>query len=419
MNYIININKLLDNLLFVALVLVLFRGQTKFIYVTNLLFLVIILIFGIRVVQNKIKIKNWIWQKWIIMFLAWGVISYTWTFYGRNEKGYYFVFFALIFVSIINVEENFWIRLMRWTTAFSNIIAVSIYLEAISPSLFIKIFGWILALPANALKSANLGEYTGILGGNQQAAVFLNIGIVAHLARCYANRKIDRKSLFYILIYLLAIILTSKRMLTVIPLIVFMVYYFMSATKNKYSKFFVTMFFAFVIAYIGINLEPDLSVKFLTYFSGEGDNDLLSGRGAFWKGCQQMFAEEPIHGYGLASFNGVYYEKTHYLFHGEPWIYHAHNIYYQMMAELGIIGIAFFLIQAVKVVNVVYRFNTNKKKFTQEQAIILFWCMGIIITLLLYGLTGNILYNSEEICWYVFALNGIGYIAVSTKKKSY
>lgn len=417
MDYRIGVNKLLSNTFFIAIVLVLFRGQTKLIYITNEVLLMTALLFGIFFFQNKVRLKKIVWQKEILFFFLWGVLSYIWSSYGATEKEYYFVFLSMIFILMIRIEEDFWNKLMKWTIVFSNIIACSIYIEAISPSLFIKLFGWILALPANALSSARIGEYTGIMGGNQQAAVFLNVGIAVHIANCYSNEKLDKKSIVYILFYLVAIVLTSKRMLTIIPIILFLIYYFMSTAKNKYIKFFLVAFVLFIVVYIGINLNPEYSDKILGYFSGEGEEDILSGRGSFWVGCIEMFLEKPINGYGLASFNGIYFEKTHYYFRGIPWIYHAHNIYYQMLAELGIIGFGLFLIQAMKVVPQMYKFNKKRLLYSKEQRQIMFWTMSIVVIFLLYGLTGNVLYNSEEICWYVVALNGIGYIVNENKKK--
>lgn len=416
MDYRISMNKLLSNTFFIAIVLVLFRGQTKLIYITNELLLVIMLLFGICFFQNKVHLKNFVWKKEIIFFFLWGVISYTWSSYGKAEKGYYFVFIAMIFILMISIRDDFWHNLMKWVVIFSNVVAASIFLEALSPGIFIKLFGWILALPANALSSAMKGEYTGILGGNQQAAVFLNIGIAVHIAYCYANRKLDKKSVMYIFVYLIAIILTSKRMLTVIPVVLFLLYYFMSTTKNKYTKFFLIAFVLFIILYIGINLSPEYSDKILGYFSGEDESDLLSGRGAFWIGCVAMFAEKPVNGYGLASFNGEYFARTHYLFKGSPWVYHAHNIYYQMLAELGIIGFGLFVLQALKVIPKIYKFNKEKWNLEKEQRQILFWSMSIVIIFLIYGLTGNVLYNTEEICWYVMGINGISYVINKNKK---
>ena len=356
------------------------------------------------------------WKKEIILFFLWGVLSYTWSTYGKAEKGFYFVFVALIILLMFSMESEFWNKLIRWTIVFANIIAISIFLEAVSPSIFIKLFGWILALPSNALASAIVGEYTGILGGNQQAAVFLNIGIAAHIANCYANRRINKKSIIHIIIYLIAIVLTSKRMLTIIPIILFLLYYFMSGTKNKYTKFFLIAFVVFIIGYVGISLSPEFSTKILGYFSGEDGTDMLSGRGAFWLGCLQMFLEKPVNGYGLASFNGEYFARTNYLFKGSPWIYHAHNIYYQMLAELGLVGMTLFILQALKIIPKIYLYN-KKGNMEKEHRQILFWSMSIVIIFLVYGLTGNVLYNTEEICWYVIGINGISYIVSNGRGK--
>lgn len=417
MDYRIGVNKLLSNTFFIAIVLVLFRGQTKLIYITNELLLVLMLIFGICFFQNKVHLRNFIWKKEIILFFLWGLLSYVWSTYGKAEKGYYFVFVALIVLLMSSMESEFWNKLIRCTILFSNIIAISIFIEAVSPGIFIKLVGWILAFPANALASARMGEYTGILGGNQQAAVFLNIGIAAHIANCYANREIDKKSISYIVIYLIAIVFTNKRMLTIIPIILLLLYYFMSGTKNKYTKFLGVAFVFFVIGYVGLSLSPEFSTKILGYFSGEDGTDMLSGRGAFWLGCLQMFLERPVNGYGLASFNGEYFARTHYLFNGNPWIYHAHNIYYQILAELGSVGLGLFILQALKIIPKIYTLNRKKETMEKEQRQILFWSMCIVIIFLVYGLTGNVLYNTEEIGWYVIGINGISYTVSSSKCK--
>ena len=88
------------------------------------------------------------------------------------------------------------------------------------------------------------------------------------------------------------------------------------------------------------NLGLDLSIvdNLLRVSSLVGSSSV--GRFEFWKAAGRVFMEKPITGFGLGTFFQAYYIG----YGGNQWYSRfAHNHYLQILAELGIVGLALFM----------------------------------------------------------------------------
>lgn len=133
----------------------------------------------------------------------------------------------------------------------------------------------------------------------------------------------------------------------------------------------------------------DLVEKILAKGSNKGVIE-LSERGRFWQVALDMFKENPILGTGLNSFDIKFnlseIRSIKYDFAG------AHNIYIQLLGETGILGIFFYL-------GAIFSsfFNGIKAVVVNKEAGRITWiALAIGMILLIYGLSGNVIYQPQE-----------------------
>lgn len=417
MDYRIKINKLIEYLFIAGTILVMFRGQTILVGYSNLILLLLALLSLYSNFSNGFYyIKRKKSSTPICLFLLVGCLSIMWSADPDSSKTMFLIFGVLILIMQYDFSDDFWKKFFIFGEVISLIVAISIFFEVIVPNHFIDIFQGILFRPSNTLKQVMLGEYSGLAGGNAHAGVILNFGFVITLARCYVNEKIRKEDIIKFLVFALAIFLTGKRTLILTPVIMLIVYYCSGNTKNKYFKLIMFVLLGGALGYIFVQLIPEFAEAIDKFVQGESETDILTGRGNFWKICVVMFLEKPVLGYGISTFNHVFYEKTQYLFAGIPWEYHAHSIYYQICAELGVVGIGLFVLQLVVIIKKYIQFLRLKNDYTDSKQNVLFFGINMVLFLSVYGLTGNVLYETDEVFGLIIGIIAVEY-AVRNKDK--
>ena len=127
---------------------------------------------------------------------------------------------------------------------------------------------------------------------------------------------------------------------------------------------------------------------------GESDVDITTGRVDFWKVAIQQFKENPILGIGWKAF-------WHFEFFGAN--YDVHNIYLQLLCEVGIVGsILFYLLFVMalyRAIKIVIRKNIDEK----YKKVALF-SVFYQVFFLLYGITGNPLYDASFYIMYFISI---------------
>lgn len=146
----------------------------------------------------------------------------------------------------------------------------------------------------------------------------------------------------------------------------------------------------------------------------------MNSRVYFWEYAIMLWKSHPLFGIGFGCFpvhiatGGVNLAKYHYI-----QAFAAHNIYYQMLAEIGIIGLALFLGLFIwgLVTSISLLKKTQNTGDIQISTIIL---MGIScqIWFILYGLTGNPLYLPGQMFVYFFGLMIVSSVKNSVNSKN-
>lgn len=213
--------------------------------------------------------------------------------------------------------------------------------------------------------------FTGLLlSGKRAHLIFMIIAILVTYIFSINNKRIV-KHIFRLLSGILAVLL-----------IVIMIYNFSSANDDSPI----------------INFINELEYTIVGLLEGE---DVSSGRTVLYSHSWKLFKEKPITGIGWREFR----ENSLGLINSDRGS-HPHNIYLQLLTELGIVG---FLLFMFPVVYVYYKTFHLLRILSLQSNSFINWKNGIQFSFfiqtfsLLYGLTGNTLTDYNFLLLYFFA----------------
>ena len=260
---------------------------------------------------------------------------------------------------------------------------------------------------SNIIRIVGAGFKSGLTSHYSTNGLLLSLGLFASYALLLTKEK---KYKFFIILYLFALTLTTKRAHLVFSLISCLFIFWLSNRKkgfNKWIKYaFILIFLAF-IWYIIAQFIPDLGITFVRL---ENTNDFA--REAYRDICIQIFHENPLIGKGWGAFTTDLYGT--YL--GSELIalgntrQDAHNVYYQILAEQGLIGEILFITAIIttllfSVKRLDYFVSlTFKGIYNNEVLTCISFSIIIQVFIILYNLTGNPLYSYNCYIPYFFSM---------------
>ena len=137
----------------------------------------------------------------------------------------------------------------------------------------------------------------------------------------------------------------------------------------------------------------------LTSFTGLlGRDATLTGRTAIWAQSLASVARRPIEGYGYSAFWGVSSEALRIDSYIGGELNHAHNGYLELTLELGIVGLALFLVVYAMAVWRAARYM-NSDAGPGREAI---WPLAYFSFILLYQITENTIVVGNSIFWMLY-----------------
>lgn len=262
-------------------------------------------------------------------------------------------------------------------------------IQFINPEFMSKIIKLILS-PKDYITNQELlltGGHAGITAQTGVNAFYISIFIILSFIKInYENNKIVKSVLLFIAF--LALFLTAKRSFLIFSIILFGIYYLFKEDKNKMNKV-IKLFGIAIICFIGFEIIKRIGVADLIIDKTqnlEEHSDLTNGRNILWIKTIEMFLRYPIFGCGV---------DTIALFVGE----YTHNMYIQLLAETGIIGIILFIVA------VIYSLKASIKIKKKNPGYI-FSDVSIYIQalFLFYGFTGNPIYGHIFLMTYFLSI---------------
>lgn len=196
-------------------------------------------------------------------------------FYSINASDTFYyvkVLIAMYPILFYEFDDEFINKFFRYCKIIILIGAISCFLSAISYTKMTKIYQLFLNKQTSYTEfEINANSFSGLFGEKSNAAFCLDIGIGIILSEIFVKKKTDKKNIVYLLIYILALILTNKRMLLAIPIFSASVLFALSNQNNKLLKGSIIGFISILMLILLINTVPKFAAVF-ERFQTEGNN---------------------------------------------------------------------------------------------------------------------------------------------------
>lgn len=245
----------------------------------------------------------------------------------------------------------------------------------------------------------NAGEIAGITQHYSTNALYLVIGFIVNIFNFEFDKKDSKKIIHYIFLAInfFALLLTGKRVQVFFSLIAILIVIIIRNLNNlkKFLKKFLIVCTALGVSIVVCSLiVPSVLTPFKRTIDGLSKGDLFDSRKPLYNLAINEFESKPIFGQGWGNYKYIYSEKVQIK---EMDLMDTHNIYLQVLCELGIIGFIFFiyvfiflLISSIK--NLINENQKLGKKHNKNLTIISTF-LTMHIYFLMEGFFGNPLYD--------------------------
>lgn len=246
-------------------------------------------------------------------------------------------------------------------------------------------------------ENGTLGYRAGITSHYSINAMVLAVGLIVFTSFLIANwNKKNKINVLIIGLFLLTILLTTKRAHLLFGFLAILVGLFLHKPEDRKKNFFKITFAALLIVILFIIMAKFVPIIGQVYerFTNAGEDNETKTRFNMWKLAIDNFLEHPIVGLGWGGFP---LEFNEHLYNPAVWeeryaFLHAHNVYFQILCECGIIGTFLFFGNALYLYKETVVLFKRKLNHTNDYCVAIFSVM-MQTFFYLYCATGNCLYD--------------------------
>lgn len=354
--------------------------------------LVIVLLLGFFVLINlsKVRISNKIGLLCVILMLAF----YLWNnaYFNLHSVAYMqklLLFpFMLLFAAEGGYSHGRWsqtlLKVIRWGYLVYIVFTIAMFLNGSLIGFVCKLFP---EYEGTLLNQYSMGAMPGLTHHYSTNGMLVSVGTIIYA--CYALCYKQKKDIFLFLVAVVALLLTGKRAHVLFGLLALYVTYYVYNAEKKQNRVVKSVGIVIVSAiafFIASYFVPGLAVVIGRFADAAETGDATLGRTTVWLKALETVAQHPLFGMGWEQFS-----------ESGGWTWNIHNIYVQLLVEVGIVGFlvycswfVFFLMSSWK--NLTY-LRTHKKRFTVADTCAVSFCLAMQILFLMYGFTGNPLYD--------------------------
>ena len=343
----------------------------------------------------------------IMLTVAYLFISVTYSVDSQTTMEFAIIYLCSSVMMLADFKMDFYKKAITAMKVVCIVIAFSIIISLFIDDCMLKYFSFIVNPSHNPDVTRLIrqevrwsGSYSGFAREKGEAAFIMNVGIAIYYAKYFTEKKFKLKDLFFLLILFWALILTSKRMLFLCPIMTAAVLLLISNKKGRFTKILPIVF----IVVCGMITVASIVPQFSHLFERFADKDSmtsLTGRVEIWPYSFEMFRKNPLFGLGIGSFN-KYLDLRGVLIGGEKWTYYGHNIYYEFLGELGIVGCALLFGALLMIIVKTVSLMRDKRISTLEKYLLTF-SFAIQLTCFIYCASGNVLLYKQQIFIWFFA----------------
>ncbi|WP_169740183.1 O-antigen ligase family protein [Carnobacterium funditum] len=291
-----------------------------------------------------------------------------------------FTLLKIVFSNIINWKKLFLITAL----IFSGVHVFATWIQFLYPAITTIISKKILDSSSLRISQSLLarGKFPGITSQTGTNAFYITI-FIAIIISLILIEKTFRKKIYLFILLILAyfpLLLTQKEGFLIInSLIIFVLFLGFIILKNNNKIIFAVMIilaflFTFIISLLLFNLG------FLHGISNIDIDEISSGRPKIYSDVWNMIIDNPFFGKGL------FYVK-------QIIGINAHNIYLQLWAEIGLIGLVLFAIGFILNLYISFKIYLKISSMNGINTEYLLFSIYIQIFFIFYGIVGNPLYD--------------------------
>lgn len=351
------------------------------------------------------------------VFWLYIAISVTYSYDAKNTLHYVYIYLAMFPILFIDFSDRVWEKIMDIMLIYAVVIAVSIVISVPIENCMDRFF-WFIVNPSHdpvvsdwIKYEVSKNSYAGFAREIASAAFIMNVGIAVQFSKFFSNSEdFKAKDIAIFILLIIALLLTGKRMMLFIVALAFCGLMLISDIKGKAGKNVVIGFTAALSILMILMFIPSLANTFLRFTDSENMAS-MGQRDVLWSYSYMLMEKFWVFGAGFSSYNSYAYDHG-MRSGGQRWDYHNHNIYYQAIGEIGVVGCIFFfgfLLVALIRTLVILR----SKKLDQVQKKLLNFSFYIQLMLMIYGISGNPIYNEEIMYTWMIAIGM--YMCVSAR----
>lgn len=273
-----------------------------------------------------------------------------------------------------------------------------------------------------------IGPKAGITSHYSYNGQFMAIGllisyVIFRMSPLRNRNKSDRIKFGAVtFLFLISLLLTTKRTPLLICLLAIVLTEYLLAAKGKAIILFkilaVAFFLGILIIAFGdrIPLLSNVMERLSVFFTASTLEESTTGRTFLWDRAIQLWNENPIFGSGWGTYR--YYWNNGY----QGISIAAHNVFLQLLAEVGIVGLIIFLIPSLQVLfgltKSVLRLTRSKdRQYDFIDAAVLFAFL-FQLYFFIYCFVGAPLYDFESFPVYFVLSCGVWYATNGTQKRA-
>lgn len=374
--------RILELIIAAVINLIIFSANNKLmIYTKHLSLLVIILCLGMFILNRNYILKINKYKLMYSLFVIMIMVSCFWVSNTNVIWDYSLYLISGVCVIFSDFSKTFYYYFMKIFKILFWVFIFSMFLEALLPNVFFLIFGFASFGDAEMRALTSGGAIAGLAFEKAYAAFICNLGLGVIFAEFVAQRSY--KYVIQSILIMIALMMTGKRTLFIIPIVALLIYVMLFSKNNKFIKLAGVGLGISAFIIIAYTIIPEASLIIDRIINSGGD--VLSGRENFWNYAMDMFHQNPFFGRGFMSFNDFVFNQG-FRYYGERWNYQAHNVYIQLLGETGIIGCGVIIILII--ILIIKAISLAKSTSNFWDVLLVYWIMLFGI----YSLTGNTLY---------------------------
>lgn len=251
------------------------------------------------------------------------------------------------------------------------------------------------------------GYQSGLTGHYSTNGIYLGIGLILMAAGIISRveRGLGAKAIAFLV--LIALLLTEKRGDLLFGVLAIFIMYFVYHSDQKIKRWGKAAFaFLGVLALVLIISTRIPQVTKVVSRLTDNQGDITNGRIYLYRIAWELFQTHPVFGIGWGAYKYEFAKRTPLnAYHVE--MLNAHNIYLQLLCEVGIVGLLLFLTVVLPTAYQTYKMLSDMAKGKLEGnhkiKYYLTFSLGMQSYFLMYGFTGNPLYDVQVLFPYIIA----------------